>query len=474
MSDHFTQAMLRANKTVIREAKNSKELSDVYRIRRDVFVKEQGFFTRTDRDEVDKKSIHLVAVEGDSVIGAVRITDMGRGRFEGSRLAVLSRKRRGSAGRMLVEKAVELVADMGGVNFDAHIQAPNIEFFLKLGWTQLGASTIYHGKPHTMMSANLEEALVRLVASTTGNSIELARKSELNKVWEKFSGQKIAATGTRSQKTTPLEDAGIVPWRNEKLLLSADGIIEALVERSPYLAGRAASIACLNDIYAMGGKPLALVNVLSVKTGTYFGEIARGMKEEADRYGVPIIGGHFHPDASAYSLSASALGVVEKPILSSAAKPGMALMAIIDRRGKRWDTDILNWDSNKSKSRMKLKKDFKLIVKLGRERLVNAMKDISNAGLIGTTVMMCRASGTGAAIDLGKIIPPKGVRFSEWVRMFMSYGFIVAVKRKNIDKVAGIFSKSGIWVEQIGQITSRKKLTLIKGESALDVRGISL
>ena len=52
------------------------------------------------------------------------------------------------------------------------------------------------------------------------------------------------------------DDAAIIQYRDEYLLLAADGIMPSLIANEPYRAGKAAVMVCVNDIYAMGGKAI--------------------------------------------------------------------------------------------------------------------------------------------------------------------------------------------------------------------------
>jgi len=67
------------------------------------------------------------------------------------------------------------------------------------------------------------------------------------------------------------------------LLLAADGILSALVEQDPVRAGRAAVLVNVNDIYAMGGRPLALVNVLAGVDERQIESLSQGIREECRR-----------------------------------------------------------------------------------------------------------------------------------------------------------------------------------------------
>lgn len=127
-------------------------LDACFAIRHEVFVREQGFFPRTDRDDLDPVSIHILARGGRESLGTVRITPLGDGRWLGSRLAVLA-AHRGSVGHRIVRKAEEEVWKRGGKRFFAYIQLPRVEFFQRCGWRCLEEIPDYHGRPHMLMEA---------------------------------------------------------------------------------------------------------------------------------------------------------------------------------------------------------------------------------------------------------------------------------------------------------------------------------
>ena len=61
------------------------------------------------------------------------------------------------------------------------------------------------------------------------------------------------------------EDATVLEHNGEAMLLAADGIMQPLMKANPFFAGYYAVLVNLNDISAMGGVPLAMLDVLSVK-----------------------------------------------------------------------------------------------------------------------------------------------------------------------------------------------------------------
>jgi len=57
----------------VRLARTPEELAGHFRVREEVFVEEQGLFNGTDRDHWDEAALHIVAVSGGEVLGAVRL-----------------------------------------------------------------------------------------------------------------------------------------------------------------------------------------------------------------------------------------------------------------------------------------------------------------------------------------------------------------------------------------------------------------
>ncbi|MDD1717702.1 MAG: AIR synthase related protein, partial [Methanoregulaceae archaeon] len=92
------------------------------------------------------------------------------------------------------------------------------------------------------------------------------------------------------------EDAAVIGHNDEVLLFAADGIWSRLMEADPYWAGYCSILVNIHDIAAMGGKPLAMVDVLSISDEKIQKEVIQGMHDASLQFGVPIVGGHLHPD----------------------------------------------------------------------------------------------------------------------------------------------------------------------------------
>jgi len=142
---------------ICHSARNQDEKSEAFRIRKQIFVNEQGLFETSDMDENDQNAIHLVARQNEKVIGTVRIykTDTGTDHWVGGRLAVEKNSRSTYAGTALVKEAMKRVQKKGCQIFTAHIQEKNVPFFLQLGWKSIGPVKSHFRHPHQKMQANL-------------------------------------------------------------------------------------------------------------------------------------------------------------------------------------------------------------------------------------------------------------------------------------------------------------------------------
>ena len=131
------------------------------------------------------------------------------------------------------------------------------------------------------------------------------------------------------------EDAAAIDVGDQYILFAADGIMESLVNTNPYYAGYFAVLVNVNDIAAMGGRPLGMVDVMSIVHGEVCREIIRGMKEGIRKFNVPIVGGHVHPDCHYNAIDISIVGRVAKDALlrSSTAEPGDDIVFVVDIDG---------------------------------------------------------------------------------------------------------------------------------------------
>ena len=150
----------------VRVALSDEDVAAHHRVRREVFVREQGIFAEDDRDGWDGDAVKVVAAAGPQVLGAVRLYPLDEaGLWKGDRLAVLPEGRRLRIGAPLVRFAVATAGRRGGTRMIALIQARNVPFFRHLGWSTLGAETDYRGASHQEMTIALSGARPEFAAA---------------------------------------------------------------------------------------------------------------------------------------------------------------------------------------------------------------------------------------------------------------------------------------------------------------------
>lgn len=151
-------------------ARESWQLAAYFRLRRDIFEREQRLFSDSDVDEHDAHATPIVAMSHvagmpDEVVGVVRIyesgTFEGRARasderiWYGGRLGVSHEYRRvGAVGGALIHTAVSTAHARGCTRFLATVQLRNVRYFEHYDFHPLRELTL-HGVAHQLMQADL-------------------------------------------------------------------------------------------------------------------------------------------------------------------------------------------------------------------------------------------------------------------------------------------------------------------------------
>ena len=258
------------------------------------------------------------------------------------------------------------------------------------------------------------------------------------------------------------EDAAVIDDGDEVMLLAADGIWSRLLEADAEWAGYCAVLVNVHDIAAMGGWPVAMVDVLSAGSSNLAEEVLSGMRKGIEKFKVPIVGGHLHPDTPYSALDVAILGKAKKGavILSSSAKPGDSVVVGIDLDGRVHPSFAINWDSTSFKSGEILLRQLGSMRELAERGLVTAGKDISNPGMLGTLGMLLESSRAGAVVDLDKIPKPEGMEMVVWQKMYPGMGFVVTTPAAKAEEVAGIFRGRGLTSAVIGRVTEKRRLLI--------------
>lgn len=245
-------------------------------------------------------------------------------------------------------------------------------------------------------------------------------------------------------------------------LFAGEGFMPRFVEDDPWFAGWCGVMVNLSDIAAMGGRATALLDTIWAPDAAAASALLAGLRDAAEAYGVPIVGGHTNLHSPGLNLSVSVTGRATRLISGFAARPGDVLVAAIDHRGEyrpRFD----NWCAALDAPHLRLRGDYELLPELAESGLVDAGKDISQGGIVGTALMLAECSRCGFDIDLQTVPRPPGVDLARWLRSFPSFGFLLAVRPERAAGVCELFAARDISAAVIGCATTGSKVDLTLG-----------
>jgi uncharacterized protein len=263
------------------------------------------------------------------------------------------------------------------------------------------------------------------------------------------------------------DDASALDIGNDKLILmAADGMWGKLMEADPWWAGYCSVLVNVNDIAAMGGIPLGMTNVISTPDPDICREIMAGIREGVRKFGVPMVGGHVHPDTPYNALDVSITGIIGRDdlITSGGAQAGDRILVAIDLDGELHPQFNLNWDTTTMKTPELVQEQIKAMNELARKHLVNSGRDISNPGTLGTLGMLLESSGKGGTVKLDNIPRNEKVGWEDWLKLYPGAGFVLTLAKENVPECASILEKVNITCGVVGTVLEENKLFLTRDE----------
>jgi len=238
------------------------------------------------------------------------------------------------------------------------------------------------------------------------------------------------------------DDAGVYKLNDDTALVQTVDYFTPVVD-DPYMFGAIAAANALSDVYAMGGKPLTVLNIVGFPIANLdkkiLADILRGGADKVREAGALIVGGHSIDDRDPkFGMAVTGLVHPEKVWTNAGAKPGDKLIltkpigvGIITtgiKRGKATEEAIrLVTETMAALNRVP--------AEAAMEHTVHACTDVTGFGLAGHALEMARGAGVGIVLNASqvpvlpqtrelvedKIYPGGTVRNMEWVQADVIY-----------------------------------------------------
>jgi selenide,water dikinase len=207
------------------------------------------------------------------------------------------------------------------------------------------------------------------------------------------------------------EDAGVYKLTDDLAIVQTIDFFTPIVD-DPFIFGQIAATNALNDIYAMGGKPLTAMNVVCFPVGkmdiSILRDILRGGLAKMREAGVLLVGGHSVDDGELkYGLSVTGVIHPDKVVLNRGAKIGDRLI-LTKPLGTGIVSTALKAGMAESSLIAKSVNSMTTLNKMAAELMLeaadlHAATDITGFGFLGHACEMVEESDIGMLVYASKV-----------------------------------------------------------------------
>lgn len=206
------------------------------------------------------------------------------------------------------------------------------------------------------------------------------------------------------------DDAGVFLVRDDLALVQTVDLLTPMVE-DPYTYGRIAATNSLSDVWAMGGEPLTVLNIVGFPAPMdkrVLAEILRGGQDAVNEAGAVVAGGHtFNEKEIKFGLAVTGTVDPKRIVTNAGARPGQVLVLTKPLGTGVFGVAMLTLDAvepvlydaavksmttpNRAASRAML------------ECGATCATDITGYGLLGHAQEMAEGSGVRLRFDAGRL-----------------------------------------------------------------------
>ncbi|MFI5385196.1 MAG: selenide, water dikinase SelD [Fimbriimonadales bacterium] len=202
------------------------------------------------------------------------------------------------------------------------------------------------------------------------------------------------------------DDAGVYLLSSDIALVQTVDFFTPIVD-DPYAYGQIAAANALSDVYAMGGKPVTVLNIAcfdpKAAPPEVWAEVLKGAYDKTVESGAVVAGGHsVEDDEPKFGLAVTGVVDPNKMFANTAARPGDGIY-LSKPLGTGILTTAAKWDQCTAEELLagietmsKLNRDA---AELGVRHGVQCATDITGFGLAGHLYNVARASGVAIEID---------------------------------------------------------------------------
>jgi selenide,water dikinase len=202
------------------------------------------------------------------------------------------------------------------------------------------------------------------------------------------------------------DDAGVYRLRDDLALVQTADFFTPIVD-DPYDFGRIAATNALSDVYAMGGRPVSVLNLVAWSVADLgadmLGEVLRGGHDVVEAAGAVIVGGHTIDDPEPkYGLAVTGVVDPAEMITNATGRAGDALVltkpvgagAVTTSLKKGLASDEVVAHAVDVMTQLNDEAS-----RAARDAGVHAMTDVTGFGLLGHLHELTLASGVAAVLE---------------------------------------------------------------------------
>jgi hypothetical protein len=255
------------------------------------------------------------------------------------------------------------------------------------------------------------------------------------------------------------DDGALVAHGGEWIVLCGEAILPSFVAAQPRAAGASAVVTNVSDVRAMGGRPLAILDMLVSPDEAHAELVLEGLAWAADLLGVEVVGGHLTMGGAA-SLSATCTGIARRPLRAAAARPGDVLLGAFCLEGRYMGDEHDFFTSLRDRAPEHLREDGEALAEVAEAGLCHAARDVSMPGAAGSLLQLLEAAGCGAVLDVDRLPRPTGISAERWLRTFPSFGFLLAAAPQHVEAACAVFTRRGLACAPCGRFEASRTLAL--------------